>query len=134
MIKQLLICSVVALGLSPPIEAMVTMSPKLARIVPKELPPLPEEYVLCFNKYWAVKEGLETELRQAWNCSQGACDKRAECCLSYKVWDSLTEVQLEECDAQARQMIGLFLPVALNHITRRCSPEFEHKSGRVPQL
>ena len=127
MIKKLLLTFLVIIHLSYG-SALVTMSPKLAKIVPKNLPPLREEYIICFNKYWAIKESLDEQIRERWNCTKG-CPKDQECCVSYKVWDSLSGVKLDDdCSKGAVDMIRVFLPMALSQIEKRCEPDVEHES------
>ena len=133
MFKTLLIAAVVIINLRYGLS-VVTMSPSLAKIVPTNLPPLREEYVLCFNKYWDIKEALDLELRQQWNCTNG-CAKGLECCISYKVWDSLSGLKLaDHCTSGALNMIRMFLPMALNQIQDRCEPDFKHGSDECRDL
>lgn len=133
MLKQLLIFSVIVGQLCADSPSAATLSPDLAKYLPKDLPTLPERHIVCFNKYWQIKEQLERELRRVWNCSQ-VCHRGAECCLSYKVWDSLSTLVLEECDREARSMIQMFLPMAYKQISSRCAPDFQHESDQCREI
>ena len=127
MIKKLLITALVIINFHYG-SAQVTMSPQLAKIVPENLPPLREEYIICFNKYWDIKESYDKQIRQQWNCTNG-CTRGPECCIAYKVWDSLSGLKLsDECSHGAISMIRAFLPIALKQIRDKCEPDYAYGS------
>lgn len=133
MLRIVLLSAVLAINLHYG-SALVTMSPALAKIVPTNLPPLKEEFIVCFNKYWDLKERLGADVRRRWNCTDG-CAKAQECCISYAVWDTLSTIKLTDvCNSQALNMIRMFLPMALNQIQDRCEPEFTHGSDQCLAL